>query len=72
MMADDFNKIGLHISHEFIAQIDKVDSKKLRRCKVCETVLRDLLKQKDSHSKVSQNIWVIPCEVRTSSKSRQA
>ena len=57
LVAEDFNKIGLHISDEHIAQLNDVDYKQLIRKKVHETALQDLYQLQEGHSKVRDNIY---------------
>ena len=57
MVSNDFNKMGIHMTDEHIAQMHEGDYKKLIKNKVYHTAFEELELLKEGHSKVSENIY---------------
>ena len=57
LIADDFDKMNLHMSDELIAQMSEAEYKKLVKKAVYDTAVNQLQQLKESHSKVRENIY---------------
>ena len=58
LVSEDFDKMGLNMSDELIAQIPEAEYKKLIKSKVNETAFKELENLKEGHSKVRDNVYL--------------
>ena len=57
LIADDFDKMNMHMSDDLIAQMQEAEYKKLIKRTVYDTAFNELQLLKESHSKVRGNIY---------------